>query len=355
MIDIAYRKQLKKFMLDTEMSIPETGITVLFGPSGSGKTSLLNLLAGLDDGVIKVEGRFKLNGIDYDDSENRIRLKPWQRNIAYVFQDTRLFPHMTVEENVLFGFKRRNSKLDLETIINLFGVKTLLSYYPAQLSGGQKQRVAMARAILSGPDMLILDEPLAALDFSARQELLPYIESIHKQLTIPVVYVSHDIKEVLRLADYIVLIDKGRVIAQGDIASLCYSQPLLTQAEGASFILQGVVNKLIGDEQLVEIQCDQQQILITGSSMPLGKTVRILIHARDVSICLEPPQGSSILNCIAVTIESIEEDHIGQLRVSMLIHEQKILAMISRRSARTLDIKAGKSVFAMFKATALIK
>ncbi len=356
MIKIAYKKSYSNFLLDVEFEIPEQGISVIFGSSGSGKTSLLNLIAGLNEkSSIDDYARFQLKQDIYDDSANGINRKPWQRNIGYVFQDNRLFPNMTVEENILFGYERRKSQADPQSIIEKFKLAELLQQYPSQLSGGQKQRVAMARALLSNPEILILDEPLSALDYQARQELIPFIDKIQRELTIPILYVSHDIKEVLRLANYIVILDQGKVVDQGDIAELCINQPLLTQAEGASFIVEGIVHQLIGEDKLAKVQCDKTQLLITGQNMQPGKQVRILIHARDVSLCLSPPRDSSILNCIAVTIDSIKEDSNGKLLVIAVMGTQRIAAMISHRSARLLKVQPGKEMFAQFKATAMIK
>lgn len=356
MIRINYRKQLNNFLLDVDFSMPDKGITVLFGPSGSGKSSVLNLIAGLDDETNHNSNvsNFILNNTVIDDTNKRIKLKPWVRNIAYVFQDHRLFPHLTVEENILFGYKRRNCTLKPRDLIEAFRLQPLLSHIPTELSGGQKQRVAMVRALLSQPQLLILDEPLAALDFQSRQELLPYIEQIHKELAIPVIYVSHDIKEVLRLADYIVVMDKGTIIDQGDIADLCISQPLLTQQEGASFILEGRVSETIEEDKLVKIDCGED-ILITAENMQLEQNVRILIHARDVSLCLSPPKDSSILNCIGVCIEELQTDKNGKLRVLAKLSGQTIVAVISHRSAKILNVVKGQKMYAQFKATALIK
>ena len=366
MIQVSYKKLLNNFLLDVDFTMPDSGITVLFGPSGSGKTSVLNLIAGLNIAEFDITGldedknriqntsKFILNKNIIDDSSSKIKLKPWDRNIAYVFQDHRLFPHLTVEDNILFGYKRRNCELHPQDLIETFKIESLLSHMPAELSGGQKQRVAMVRALLSQPQLLILDEPLAALDYQSRQELLPYIEQIHKELAIPVIYVSHDIKEVLRLADYIVVMDKGKIIDQGDIADLCISQPLLTQQEGASFILEGSVSEIIEEDMLVKIDCGED-ILITSENMQLDQNVRILIHARDVSLCLTPPKDSSILNCIAVSIEELQTDNNGKLRVLAKLGGQTIVAVISRRSAKLLNVVKGQKMYAQFKATALIK
>ncbi len=354
MIEVSYKKQLKHFCLDVSFKMPDRGISVLFGPSGSGKTTLLNLIAGFNEEPYE-QARFALNGSIYDDAEQALSLKPWQRNIAYVFQDNRLFPHMTVQQNIDFGYERRNSQIDQDEIIRKFKIDKLLQHYPGQLSGGQKQRVAMVRALLSNPELLILDEPLAALDYQSRQELLPYIESIHQELTIPVIYVSHDIREVLRLADYIVVINQGRVIDQGNIEDLCISQPLLTQAEGASFILSGQVEKIHAEDKLIEVMCGNVPILITAEDLQAGDEIRMLIHAQDVSLCLTKPRDSSILNCVPVVINSLQQGANGKLQVHGMIGEQKLVAMISHRSAKHLEIEPGKELYAQFKATAMIK
>ena len=343
------------FLLNVDFKMPEKGVTVLFGPSGSGKTSVLNLMAGLNENVDDLQqAEFSLNGKVIDDSNNKISIKPWLRNIAYVFQDHRLFPHMTTLENILFGYKRRNSQLNPDELIERFKINELLNHYPGQLSGGQKQRVSMVRALLSHPELIILDEPLSALDYQSRQELLPYIECVHKELNIPIIYVSHDIKEVLRLADYIVVMDKGSVIDQGDIADLCITQPLLTQQEGASFILKGKVSKIITEDKLVQLDCGED-ILITAENMQLDQKLRILIHARDVSLCLSQPKDSSILNCIPIIIDELQTDKNGKLRVLAKIGNQTMVSLISHRSAHQLNVEAGKKMFAQFKATAMIK
>jgi len=354
-IKIAYKTSLGKFDLDVEFEIPGKGISVLFGPSGSGKSSVLNHLAGLDDQSKTQYSKLELNDVVYDDLENNIKLNPWQRKIAYVFQDNRLFPNMTVQRNIYFGHKRRQSTLDVNEVVEKFKIKDLLDRYPDQLSGGQKQRVSMVRALLSNPELLIMDEPLAALDYQSREELLPYIECIHKELTIPIIYVSHDIKEVLRLADYIVVMNQGKVIDKGELAELCINQPLLTQAEGASFILQGEVEKIFSEEMLLQINCENQSIYITGKDADPGDALRILIHAKDVSLCLSPAGDSSILNCIPVVVDSIKDKSNGKYEVIAKLGEQLIVSMISYRSAKALGLEKGKSIFAQFKATAMIK
>ncbi|HEY9200205.1 MAG TPA: molybdenum ABC transporter ATP-binding protein [Gammaproteobacteria bacterium] len=370
MLEIYYQAHFNQFQLQVDCRIPARGITVLFGESGSGKSTLLNLLAGLNNThqstqhKLHIEqARFSLNNTVYDDSEQKIKLKPWQRKIAYVFQDNRLFPHMTVLQNIQFGYERRNSTLDQQALIEQFKIEELLQHYPQQLSGGQKQRVSMVRALLSSPDLLIMDEPLAALDYNSRQQLLPYIESIHQQLTIPVLYVSHDIKEVLRLADYIVLMQQGKSIAQGELAELCVSQPLLTRAEGPSFILQGHVSALLNNEGLLQMHCEGYELLIAAQpdkqpgAQPLknGDSLRILLYARDVSLCLSPTDNSSILNTVPVRIDEIKQQDKGKQLLLCSLGQQRLLATISQRSCNNLQLEVGKQLYAQFKATAMIK
>jgi len=355
-MQVVYKKKLENFIIDVEFQIPEKGITVLFGPSGSGKSSILNFIAGLENSKTLVEKSYcKFQDKIFDDLERNIKIKPWHRNIGYVFQDHRLFPNMTVRKNIEYGYKRRKSNLDAELVIEKFKIKSLLNQYPDQLSGGEKQRVSMVRALMSRPDLLILDEPLAALDYQSRQELLPYIECIHQELTIPLIYVSHDIKEVLRLADYIVVIDQGNILDKGDIEDLCIKQPLMTQSEGASFILKGTVTQVFNEEGLVEINTGSEKLLVTDNKLELKQQVRVLIYAREVSLCLNPPANSSILNCVPIEIENIVDDVNGKLRVDASMDKQKIVAMISKRSARQLKLKDGSRAFAQFKATAMIK
>ncbi len=355
---------------NVSFSVGKGEVLGILGESGSGKSSLLNLIAGLDSAqdselhkLCVQKARFSLNNTVYDDSEQKIKLKPWQRKIAYVFQDNRLFPHMTVLQNIQFGYSRRNSELDQQALIEQFKIADLLQHYPQQLSGGQKQRVSMVRALLSSPDLLIMDEPLAALDYNSRQQLLPYIESIHQQLTIPVLYVSHDIKEVLRLADYIVLMQQGKTIAQGELAELCVSQPLLTRAEGPSFILQGHVSALLVDEGLLQMQCEGYELLIAAPSdkksaaqpVKIGDSLRVLLYAKDVSLCLTPADNSSILNVVPVRIEEIKQQDKGKQLLLCALGQQRLLATISQRSCNNLQLEQGKQVYAQFKATAMIK
>jgi len=352
---IHYKKTTGNFSLDARFTFNQTGITVLFGPSGSGKSMLLNCIAGLERADFSV---CNIGNKTFDHSKDRIHLPSSARRIGYVFQDSRLFPHMNIYNNIQYGYRRLTDKttlIKLDDLIDRFALISLLDLYPHQLSGGQKQRVALARAILCNPELLLLDEPMSALDYTSKQELLPYLESIHQDLTIPVIYVSHDLQEVLRLGDQIVVINDGKIIDQGDLVDLCVSQPLLTQAEGKSFILQGTVSHNDIEQNISTVLCNDHNILISGPLLPMDQSVRILVHAKDVSLSLSNNSDTSILNILPVTINKIHIPENGKQLVECLLSTKPILTLLSIRSVSKLELKPGKKVYAQFKATAMIK
>lgn len=350
-----YKKSYANFILDCEFSIPESGVTILFGPSGCGKSTLLNCIAGLE----KTEHAYaKVCDVIMDDKEKNICVAVHERRVGYVFQESRLFPHKTVLENLLYGYMRLSKteqNLDTIELFKKFSLESLLDAYPHQLSGGQKQRVALARAILSRPRLLILDEPLSALDYTSKQELLPYIQSLHKEFSIPVIYVSHDIKEVLQLGDSIVLMENGKIVDSGDLVDLCVTQPLLTEQEGASFILEGKVSAINEQEKISTVNCLNFDLHLSGNILEENQYVRILVHAKDVSLTLDKAEHSSILNILPVEVSKVHPEKNGKHIIECCLEKTKIISIISIRSLRKLDIKPGLKLFAQFKATALIK
>ena len=354
-IHFHYKKTLANFRLDCQCSMPGSGITILFGPSGAGKSTLLNCMAGLQQADV---ASCSVNGVVFDDSARHYVLPAHARGIGYVFQEGRLFPHLDVRANLSYGYQRTapaQRRLGIDEVIESFSLQALLLQYPHQLSGGQKQRVALARALLTSPRLLILDEPLSALDLAARQELLPYLERIHKQLTVPVIYVSHDIKEVLQLGDYMLVMQEGRIVDHGDLVQLCMTQPLLTQSEGASFILDGMVTHFDETHCVSTVLCHGHDILLSGNPLEVGRKVRILVHARDVSLSLAQAHDSSILNIVPVVVDRIHAAVNGGQRVECLLGELRILALLSLRSVEKLVLQPGARVFAQFKATAMVK
>ena len=354
-IHFNYKKSFANFELDCDFSMPDSGVTILFGPSGGGKSTLLNCITGLEKSDTAYA---KVNDIIFDDKEKNIHLPAHQRNVGYVFQDSRLFPHMTVLDNLLYGFKRAKPSQDCinkDEIISRFTLEKLLPIYPHQLSGGQKQRVALARALLSNPRFLILDEPLSALDYASKQELLPYLTSIYKEFSIPVIYVSHDLKEVLQLGDHIVLMENGKIIDSGKLAELCVTQPLLTQQEGASFILEGEVVNVNEEEKISTVNYQGMQLYLSGNVLTEKQQARILVHAKDVSLTLNKAEKSSILNILPVEVSKIHQEKNGKHLIECLLGKSKILSVISIRSLHNLKIKQGSELFAQFKATAMVK
>ncbi|MDH5600101.1 MAG: molybdenum ABC transporter ATP-binding protein [Gammaproteobacteria bacterium] len=354
-IEFNYKKSYPNFTLDCEFSIPEKGVTILFGPSGCGKSTLLNCIAGLE----KTEQAYaKVCNVILDDKKNKIRVAANERRVGYVFQESRLFPHKTVLENLLYGYMRiskSEQNLDIIEIFKKFSLQNLLHAYPHQLSGGQKQRVALARAILSRPRLLILDEPLSALDYASKQDLFPYLQTIHKEFSIPVIYVSHDIKEVLQLGDSIVLMENGKIVDSGDLVDLCVTQPLLTEQEGASFILEGEVSDINEQEKISTVNCQNFDLLLSGNILEKKQHVRVLVHARDVSLTLDKAEHSSILNILPVEVSKVHQEKNGKHIIECCLEKTKIISMISIRSLHKLNIKAGSKLFAQFKATALVK
>jgi len=354
-IHFNYKKLFTNFELDCAFSMPAAGVTILFGPSGCGKSTLLNCIAGLE----KSDAAYaKVGNVIFDDKEKNVHLPAHQRKVGYVFQDSRLFPHMNVIDNLLYGYKRVNKSehvLEKEEIIKKFTLEKLLTFYPQQLSGGQKQRVALARVILSKPRLLILDEPLSALDYASKQELLPYLQTMCKEFSIPIIYVSHDLKEVLQLGDSIVLIENGKVVDKGDLVELCVTQPLLTQQEGASFILKGEVLKVNEEEKISTVNCEGYELYLSGMLLTEKQQARILVHAKDVSLTLDKAEHSSILNILPVEVSKIHQEKSGKHLIECLLGKTKILSVISIRSLHKLKIKQGSKLFAQFKATAMVK
>ena len=354
-IQIHYKKSFDGFTLNCEFTMPETGVTILFGPSGSGKTTLLNCIAGLESAD---HAAFKISDAAIDDSSANRRLAAHKRRIGYVFQDSRLFPHMNIVKNLQYGYQRAITPKQVTTfdeVVERFKLKGLLERYPHQLSGGEKQRVALARALLSNPRMLILDEPMSALDHTAKQELIPFLHYLHKELTIPVIYVSHDLKEVLQLGDYMLVMNEGQIIDAGDLVDLCVTQPLLTQTEGASFILNGTVVGLDKEHFISTVNCSGHLIHLSGTLLELNQKVRVLIHAKDVSLNLQQAQESSILNILPVAINKIHDAVNGKHLVECLLNKTMVLTLLSMRSVQNLALKPGIKVFAQFKATAMVR
>jgi molybdate transport system ATP-binding protein len=334
------------------------GITALFGRSGAGKTSILSLIAGLaraDEGRLAVDGRVLF------DSAAGIDLPAHRRGVGYVFQEGRLLPHLTVRQNLLYGgfFARRNgngqSHAAFDDTVRLLGLADLLERRPANLSGGEKQRVAIGRALLAHPSVLLLDEPLASLDAPRRAEILYYIERLRDDLKVPMVYVSHSLDEVVRLADSIVLISDGRVLGSGAVREMMGRSELrayLGRHEGGAVIEARVAGQDL-ESGLARLEFNGGALEIPDVEALPGETMRVRIRARDVSLALERPANISIRNVLAGRIASLEETEGSSLDVTLDLGGTPLIARITRKSATELGLKPGLPVFALIKSISI--
>jgi len=340
------------FALDVDLDLPGRGVTALFGPSGSGKTTLLRCMAGLERG----EGRLEVNGETWQDSN--CFMPTHRRPLGYVFQDARLFAHLSVRRNLDYGMRRTTGTAAgaRESVIELLGLGPLLERLPERLSGGERQRVAIARALLTGPRLLLLDEPLAALDHARKQEILPYLERLRDELEIPVLYVSHAADEVTRLAEHIVVMDGGRVVAQGPLAETLARVDLpLRLGEDVGAVFEGTVAERDAEWHLARVEFDGGELWVRDSGVALGSRVRMRILARDVSIAASRHDDVSIMNMLPATVTAhAGEDHPALVLVQLHVGGTALLARLTRRSAQRLELAPGRQVWAQIKAVALI-
>ncbi|AJP47574.1 molybdenum ABC transporter ATP-binding protein [Rugosibacter aromaticivorans] len=341
------------FSLDVALDLPARGITALFGPSGSGKTTLLRCIAGLEK---TAQGRLLVNGEIWQDTTRRVPVH--QRPLGYVFQEASLFAHLTVLGNLRYGVKRmaNENSAALDQAIDLLGINALLHRLPDKLSGGERQRVAIARALALSPRLLLMDEPLASLDHPRKQEIMPYLQQLHRTLEIPVLYVSHAADEVARLADYLVVIDNGRVRAQGLLAEtltrLDFPLPL---GDDAGTILDATVGDVDAAWHLARVDFPGGSLWTPDPALPIGRPVRVRVLARDVSLAAMPPEQSSIQNVLRGQVDAIANDaHPGLLLVRIQVGPSQLLARVTRRAAAALHIATGQTVWVQVKSVALM-
>ncbi|OMH25959.1 molybdenum ABC transporter ATP-binding protein [Motiliproteus sp. MSK22-1] len=352
-IDARFILNREDFKLDAELSVPAQGITALFGPSGCGKTTLLRAIAGLEKcpgGYLKIGDRVWQQG--------NIFVPPHQRSLGYVFQEASLFPHLSVQKNLEYGYRRIQSherKVSLDQAISLLGITHLLNRTTSGLSGGERQRVAIARALLTSPRLLLMDEPLAALDLNSKAEILPYLERLHEELEIPIFYVSHAPDEIARLADHLVLLDKGSVSASGPISQMLTRADLpLSHEADAAAVIEARVCGYDKEYHLTQLDFAGGRFTVTQKPSNPENPVRLRILARDVSLTLEPQSGTSILNIFPATVQELAEENVAQITVRLDIGGAPILSRITRKSAAMLDLKPGKAVYAQVKSIALL-
>lgn len=340
------------FTLDVDLDLPHSGITGLFGASGAGKTTVLRCVAGLEraqPGIVRIAGE--------NWQDDAVFVPAWKRSAGYVFQEASLFDHLDVRGNVEYGRKRAGSDgTALGAAVELLGIAHLLDRKPASLSGGERQRVAIARAVACAPRLLLLDEPLAALDSARRQEILPWLLRLRNELKLPMLYVTHSIDEIARLADHVVLMAAGRALASGparEVLARIETSAMLGDDAGA--LLEGAVAERDERWQLARIDFDGGGLWLRDTGLPVNHPARLRVLARDVSIALQPPPGSSIQNILPATVEEIAADaHPSQVIVRLRCGRSALLARVTARAAHALALAQGQRVWAQIKSAALV-
>jgi molybdate transport system ATP-binding protein len=354
MLQVSVSLHRPGFALQAAFSAPVPGVTALFGPSGSGKTTLVNILAGLlapDAGTVRLAEEL------LTDTDRRIAVPPEARGIGYVFQDARLFPHLNVGANLRYGARRSRATayISFDEVVSLLGLHALLWRKPRQLSGGEQQRVSLGRALLAQPRLLLLDEPLASLDAARRAEVLPYLEALRDRLSIPMVYVSHQFEEVLRLATYLVLLERGSVLAHGDVQQMCLNREL-QRAVGPDLtgaVLEGTVSWVDARAGGALLTVGTGSLHVALREVTVGTRVRLQVLARDVILATEPVQQVSVRNVLAGTVSELGEDGYGAVLVRCDAGGVPILARITQDAREALDLCPGRNVWILVKAVSL--
>lgn len=353
-IQARFALQRENFVLEASFNAPAVGVTALFGPSGSGKTTLLRCIAGLE----RAQGTLHVKGETWQDKNTFVPVH--KRPLGYVFQEASLFPHLSVRANLEYGLKRTpptERKVPLEQVVEWLGLSRLIERKdPALLSGGERQRVAIGRALLTSPRILLMDEPLSALDSNSKREILPYLERLHRELSIPVLYVSHAMDEVARLADHLVLLEKGSVIASGALhESLARLDLPTAHFDDAGAVIEAAVARHDEPYHLTRLDFTGGALWVGKEDQPLGTTVRARILARDVSIATQMPQATSISNILSGMITEIRDEGPDKVMLRIKIGEsQVLLSRITRRSHDQLGLFVGREVFAQVKSVALM-
>ena len=352
MLQVSALKKRDGFTLDARFEAPTPGIVALFGRSGCGKTTLVNVISGLleaDSALVQ------LDAVVLTDTSAGVSVPAERRRIGYVFQDGRLFPHLNVIGNLRYGLKRSSQKtfIAFDEVVDLLGLSRLLPRRPHQLSGGERQRVGLGRALLSQPQMLLLDEPLAATDVARREEVLPYLEALRDRLSMPMVYVSHQFEEVLQLATHVVLMDSGRVVAQGTLSEVSLLPELraIVGSDSVGSVLDGVVMRTDVQHGMARLQLGNGSLLVSLKNATAGSRVRVQLLARDIIIATEKPQALSVRNALEGVVSEIVPDEDDTVLVKIDVGASTIvLSRITQDAAGALGLRVGMSVWALVKA-----
>ena len=354
MLDVAVVRRLGQFSLDVAFTGPAVGVTALFGASGSGKSSIIALIAGL---IKPQEGHVRLGETTFFDASAGIDLPLHRRRIGWVFQDARLFPHLSVRANLLYGYRRApaaDRRISLDQVVALLGIEALLSRRPHALSGGEKQRVALGRALLSQPRLLLMDEPLASLDAGRKAEILPYVERLRDEMEIPIVWVSHSLNEVARLADTLVVLDQGRVAACGSVATVLARLDLFppdSPYEAGAAITVTVASHEEA-HSLTRLVFDGGALLVPRVVEATGERLRIRIRARDVMLAASEPLDLSALNVLPAVVREVRLAD-AHADIGLDIGAAQLVSRITSFSAERLRLAPGSRVFAVIKSVAI--
>lgn len=356
--DIELRLHLSRgdFQLKVDLRLPGSGIAVLYGASGSGKTTLLRCVAGLER---PHTARVKVAGEVWQSDAQGVFIPTWQRDLGYVFQEASLFAHLTVQQNLAFGLERSGkagASRALDHSIELLGIGHLLQRQPSSLSGGEKQRVAIARALARQPALLLLDEPLASIDLARRHEILPWLETLRDALKIPMLYVTHSVDELVRLADHLVVLQHGQVNCHGPAQEvLTRTHAPVIWGDDVGVLLHGTVQAIEPPWHLAKVAFDGGCLWVRDSDMAIGNAVRLRVLARDVSITLAQPLGTSIQNQLPVRIDSMADDvHPSQSLLRLQCGGSVMLARVTQRAVSELALKVGMQVWAQVKSVAVM-
>ena len=355
MLTVNLTKRRGSFALEVAFQAPTPGIVALFGRSGCGKTTVVEILSGL---LAPDTGAVRLDDVLLVDTAAGRSLAAERRRIGYVFQDARLFPHLNVRANLRYGQKRASAPphaISFDEVTDLLGLEPLLMRRPYTLSGGERQRVALGRALLSQPRLLLLDEPLASLDAARRAEVLPYLEALRDRLSIPMVYVSHQFEEVMRLANYVVLMESGRVLTAGGIHEVSVTPQLsaIVGADAVGAVLEGVITAVDAAGGLAQLQLGRGTLLVSAGDARVGTRARVQLLARDLILATQPAHGLSVRNSIAGVVQAIRGDVQETLLVTVDIGGASVVARVTRDAVASLALSAGSPVWVLVKAVSM--
>lgn len=354
MLSVAAVKQRGTFTLRVRIEAPTPGVLALFGRSGCGKSTVVNIIAGL---VRPDAGRIALGDAVLLDTAAGIDVPPERRQIGYVFQDARLFPHLSVAANLRYAEKRAcgASFVDFDAVCDLLDLGPLLARRTHQLSGGERQRTAIGRALLTQPRLLLLDEPLAALDAARREEVLPYLETLRDRLAIPMVYVTHDFAEVLRLATHVALMDSGALTTQGGVAEMSLDPHLraIVGPEQVGAIVDGIVAGVDPDTRLATVRVGRGELHVESSGFAAGDSLRVQLLARDIIVSVREPRDLSVRNSLSGIVSRIQGDDAGSDLVFIDIGGSEIMARITKAATRALSLRPGQDAWALVKSVSL--